>query len=64
MRKFIREADKDTAEKSLPRLYKVIDKAAKSGVIKKQTAARKKSRLSRKVNNLSAPDVKAAEKTT
>lgn len=35
----------DEAETSLPSLYKAIDKAAKRGVIKKNTAARKKSRL-------------------
>lgn len=33
------------AEKTLPELYKAIDKAAKRGVIKKNTAARKKSRV-------------------
>lgn len=33
------------AEKLLPRLFKAMDKAAKTGVIKKNTAARKKSRL-------------------
>jgi len=33
------------AEKRLPSAYKAIDKAAKTGVIKKNTAARKKSRL-------------------
>ncbi len=33
------------AEALLPRTYKVIDKAAKRGVIKNNTAARKKSRL-------------------
>ena len=36
----------DEAAKSLPNLYKVIDKTAKSGVIKKNTASRLKSRLS------------------
>ena len=34
------------AEKMLSDAYKAIDKAAKRGVIKKNTAARKKSRLS------------------
>ena len=40
-------ADKKTgeAEKLLPQAYKAIDKAAKTGVIKKNTASRKKSRL-------------------
>ena len=33
------------AEKALPSVYKAIDKAAKRGVIKKNTAARKKSRI-------------------
>lgn len=33
------------AEKDLSSVYKAIDKAAKRGVIKKNTAARKKSRI-------------------
>ena len=33
------------AEKELSSVYKAIDKAAKRGVIKKNTAARKKSRI-------------------
>lgn len=33
------------AEKKLPEAYKAIDKAAKRGIIKANTAARKKSRL-------------------
>jgi len=35
------------AEKLLPKMYAAIDKAAKKGIIKKNTAARKKSRLSK-----------------
>ncbi len=35
------------AEKLLPLAYQAIDKAMKRGVIKKNTAARKKSRLAR-----------------
>ncbi len=35
------------ATKLLPRAYKLIDKAAKRGVIKENTAARKKSRLTK-----------------
>ncbi len=38
---------KKEAEKLLPAAYKVVDKAAKSGVIKQNTAARKKSRLAK-----------------
>ncbi len=37
----------------LPTLYKAIDKAAKNGTIKKNTAARMKSRVTRQVAALS-----------
>lgn len=37
--------DKKGAEAMISKAYKVIDKATKNGVIKKNTAARKKSRL-------------------
>jgi len=37
--------DVATAEKLLPTAYQAIDKAMKRGVLKKNTAARKKSRL-------------------
>lgn len=43
-RKLVGAGKLDEAEKSLPALYKALDKAAKRGVIKKNTAARKKSR--------------------
>ncbi len=38
---------KDTAAKDLHLAYQAIDKAMKRGVIKKNTAARKKSRLAK-----------------
>ncbi len=38
------------AETKLPEAYKAIDKAAKRGVIKKNTAARKKSRLTKLIS--------------
>lgn len=41
----------DAAQKKLPVAYKAIDKAAQKGVIKKRTAARKKSRLSNTLKN-------------
>ncbi len=44
-RNLIAEKAFDKAEAFIPTLYKAIDKAAKRGVIKKNTAARKKSRL-------------------
>lgn len=43
------KTDKDGAGKMLSSAFKAIDKAAKKGVIKKNNAARKKSRLSRLV---------------
>lgn len=41
--------DKKQAETKLSEAYKAIDKAAKNGVIKKNTASRKKARLSKMV---------------
>jgi len=38
---------KDEVAKLVPLAYKAIDKAAKGGVIKKQTAARKKSQVAK-----------------
>jgi len=40
----------EEAKSLLPQLYKVLDKAAKVGVIKKGTASRKKSRLTKLIN--------------
>ena len=45
----VSKTDKKEAEKMLSSAYQAIDKAAKKGVIKKNNAARKKSRLSRLV---------------
>ncbi len=50
--KLIASKNKKEAIALLPQLYKVIDKAAKRGVIKKNTASRYKSRLTRKINKL------------
>ncbi|HNW71416.1 MAG TPA: 30S ribosomal protein S20 [Candidatus Paceibacterota bacterium] len=43
------KTDKKEAEQTLSSAFQVIDKAAKRGIIKKNNAARKKSRLSRLV---------------
>ncbi len=48
VKKFI-VSDVKEAEKSLAQAYKAIDKAAKTGVIKKNTASRKKSRLAKAI---------------
>jgi small subunit ribosomal protein S20 len=41
----------EKAKELLPAAYKAIDKAAKRGVIKDNTAARKKSRITARVKN-------------
>jgi len=38
------------AKELLPKVYEILDKAAKVGVIKKNTASRKKSRMARLVD--------------
>jgi len=45
VKKLLTSGDVAGAEKLVPEAYKAIDKAAKRGVIKANTAARKKSRL-------------------
>jgi small subunit ribosomal protein S20 len=50
LKKFVLENKTKEAKELLPQVYKILDKAAKVGVIKKNTAARKKSRLTRFVN--------------
>lgn len=52
LRKVIFTGKKAAAEALLSGAYKVIDKAAKRGVIKKNTAARKKSRLARAIKRI------------
>ena len=44
-RKHVSSGEVQEAEAMLPTAYKAIDKAAKRGIIKDNTAARKKSRL-------------------
>ena len=48
-RKLASAKQKEEAVKLLPKLYQAIDKAAKRGIIKKNAAARKKSRLTKLV---------------
>ena len=50
---FVEKKDKDKANSALPEAYKAIDKAEKRGLIKKNTAARKKSRLSKMIMKIS-----------
>ena len=50
IKKLVAENKKEEALKLLPKTYKVIDKAAKNNILKKNTASRKKSRLTKLVN--------------
>lgn len=52
IRKLALENKKEEALKLLPKAYKALDKAAKTGVIEKNTAARKKSRLTKLVDKI------------
>jgi small subunit ribosomal protein S20 len=53
VRKAVVKKDRDKAADWLKQAIKRIDKAVQKGIIKKNTAARKKSRLSKAVNALS-----------
>lgn len=46
----LEEEDKEAARQNLASAIKVIDKATSKGIIHKRTAARKKSRLTKKLN--------------
>lgn len=51
-RELIADHKTSEAEAVLPQIYKAIDKAAKRGVIKDNTASRKKSRLTKALHRL------------
>jgi small subunit ribosomal protein S20 len=55
MRKLLDSKDVQAVQSALPETYSIIDRAAKWGVIKKNTAARYKSRLTARINKISAP---------
>jgi small subunit ribosomal protein S20 len=46
----LKAGSKEETKKSLASVYQSLDKAAKRGTIKKNTASRLKSRLARKIN--------------
>ena len=50
----IARGNPDDAKGLLPRAYSLIDKSVQKGVVKKNTARRYKSRLTRKMNGLVA----------
>ncbi len=47
MRSLVSAKKIDEAKKILPGVYEILDKTAKKGIIKKNTASRKKSRLTK-----------------
>lgn len=53
IRDLIKKKDSKGAEALVSKVYKAIDKAAKRGVIKKNTASRKKSRLVKAIQKIS-----------
>lgn len=54
MRRLLDQKDASGATKLLPATFSLVDKAAKWGIIKKNTAARYKSRLTHRVSKLTA----------
>jgi len=54
MRKLLAEKNLDEATKHLTTVYSVVDRGAKQGVIKKNTAARYKSRLAHRLKAIAA----------
>lgn len=61
----IRDGNVEEAIKLMPSVYSIIDMAVKKNILPKNTAARKKSRIARGLNDLSgkgAAEAPAAEK--
>ena len=50
VRTLVEEKKIEEAKKLLPQVYKILDKTAKVGIIKKNTASRKKSRITKLAN--------------
>jgi len=51
VRNLVSQKKLEEAKKFLPQIYKILDKSAKTGVIKKNTAARKKSRVAKLIRS-------------
>lgn len=54
MRRLLEQKDAQEAAKLVPSTFSLVDRAAKWGIIKKNTAARYKSRLTLRLKKLSA----------
>jgi small subunit ribosomal protein S20 len=55
MRRLLDQKNVEEATKLVPQTYSMVDRAAKWGIIKKNTAARYKSRLTLRLRKISAP---------
>ena len=55
MRRLLDHKDAGNAAKAIPATFSLVDRAAKWGIIKKNTAARYKSRLTLRLRKLSTP---------
>jgi len=53
VRRFVKQGKAGDAKKLIPEAYKALDKAAKTGYLKKNAAARLKSRVTLLVNKVS-----------
>ncbi len=60
----VEQGKKGEAEKNIRNVYKILDKTARKNVIKKGKADRIKSRLTKKLNELSQNNAKTAKKST
>jgi small subunit ribosomal protein S20 len=54
MRRLLEHKDADGAAKAIPATFSLVDRAAKWGIIKKNTAARYKSRLALRLRKITA----------
>lgn len=54
IRRLIEKKDADGAQAILPQTFSLVDRSAKWGIIKKNTASRYKSRLVKRIRSLSA----------
>ncbi len=52
VKKLITQKKTEEAKKLLPKIYKTLDKAAKENLLKKNTAARKKSRITKAIRKI------------
>jgi small subunit ribosomal protein S20 len=55
MRRLLDQKDVEGASKVVPQTFSLVDRAAKWGIIKKNTAARYKSRLTLRLRKLTTP---------